>query len=83
MKVGEILKHLDSLPIPIKFDWPGEEHWHEEVFSKEVKSLEEAIGYIKALKERLAEVTFALHDLAEVYNQIISWIRQMEIYKEP
>ena len=82
MKVEQILKHLESLPKKQEFDWAGKEHWHEHVFAQRVQTLPEAIEYIKALKDRLADVTFALSHLVDAYNEIINWIRQIEIYKE-
>ena len=81
MKVSEVLAHLDKLPKPIEFDWTGVEQWHPEVFDERVKTLEEAISYIKQLRERLGQLTFAMHDLAKSQNEIINWIRQIEILK--
>lgn len=79
MKVKEVLAHIESLPKPCEFDWPGPEQWHDEVFGSNVQTLEQAIAYIKALKERVSQQSFALHALAERYNEIIHWIQEIEI----
>lgn len=79
MKVNEILQHLDSLPQPFNFDWVGSEHLHDEVFDSEVKTLKQAIDYIKALRERVAEQSIALNILVARYNQLINWVRGIEI----
>lgn len=79
MKIKEVLAHLESLPKPYEFDWPGPEQWHDGVFDSEVQTLEQAIAYIKALRERVSQQSFALHTLAERYNEIIHWIQEIEM----
>lgn len=80
MKISQLLIRLEELPQPMEeFDWAGVEQWHPEVFERGVKTLEEAINYIKELKDRVEQQSFVLHDLSERYNQIIHWIHQIEI----
>ena len=81
MKVSDVLQHLDSLPQPQEFRWPGVEQWNDEVFDRQVKTLAEAVAYIKELRGRVANQSMHLADLTKAYNEIINWIRSIEIMK--
>ena len=82
--VNDLLRKIEDLPEKVEFEWPGVEQWHPQVFDREVKDLPSAIQYIKDLKERVAEQSMVIHSLAEGHNQLIDWIKTVELTsKEP
>lgn len=69
MKLADLAKKANALPA-MDFNWAGHEHWHDDVFDREVQTLPQAITYIKALKERMGAYALALHSLTEAYEKM-------------
>ena len=79
MKIKDLLKKLETLPKEVEFSLFGVDNWHPEVFDREVQTLEDAIDFIKQLKERVNEQSEVLTQLVHSYNDIILWIKDLEI----
>jgi hypothetical protein len=59
-----------ALPECIAFEWPGVEHFHDDVFKREVRTLPQAIKCIDQLRQRMAEYSMALDDLGKAYRSM-------------
>lgn len=70
MNLSELAKKAAALPADFQFEWPGKEHFHDDVFKREVTTLPEAIEYIDALRKRMADYAMALHKLQDAYKQM-------------
>jgi hypothetical protein len=79
MKLATLAKKAAALPEDIRFDWSGPEQWHENVFDREVKTLEEAIEYIKHLRLRMADYAMGLKELAGAYKQMRDIMLEAEV----
>lgn len=67
MKLKILAQKAARLP-EIDFELGGGERWSDMNFKNEVKTLPEAICYIKILKERMSEQTDAIFELKTAYE---------------
>ena len=79
VKLKDLIDHLDKLPRKIEFEASGVEFYHEEIMYKELETHEDMVRYIKALKERIRKQSLIIEKLADAYNGLINWIRELEI----
>jgi hypothetical protein len=79
MKLATLAKKAAALPAEISFSFAGPEQWHNDVFTREVKTLEDAIQYVNALRGRMAEYAMALQDLADAYKQMRDLMLEAEV----
>lgn len=54
MNLAQLAKKAAALPQEFEYSWPGPEHWHQDVFERNVKTLPEAIKYIDQMRERMS-----------------------------
>lgn len=78
MKLSDLAKKANDLPY-LNFEWGGAEHFHEEVFDREVRTLPEAIIYIRQLRERMASYSLILHELTEAYRKMRDVMLEAEV----
>jgi hypothetical protein len=69
MKLAVLAAKAARLP-EIDFQWPGPEHFCQDVFDREVKTLPQAIEYIDDLRKSMAKYSMALHDLTTAYRTL-------------
>lgn len=83
MNLAQLAKKVSALPSDeaFKFDWPGSEHWHKEVFARQVKTLPEAIAYIDKLRERMGDYAQALAELQDAYFKMRNVLLEMAVKK--
>lgn len=78
MKLKTLAEMASRLPAP-SFDWTGPEQYHETVFASQVKTLEDAIRYIAALKDRMAAQSRAISELADAYTKLRDVVLEADI----
>lgn len=78
MRLSDLARKAAALP-DIEFEWPGAEHWHDDVFQREVKTVEDAKAYIDAMRKRMADYSFALAELVEAYRALRDAILAAEV----
>lgn len=79
MKLATLARKAAELPEDVLFDFTGPEHFHDDIFKREVKTLPQAIKYIDELRRRMAAYSIALHDLAMAYKQMRDLMLEAEV----
>jgi hypothetical protein len=78
MKLDDLAKKANALP-RLEWEWGGPEHWHSDVFDKNVESLPDAIEYIKVLKDRMAAQSMILYQLFDAYRKMKDIMLEAEV----
>lgn len=79
MKLIDIAMMARNLPDCDAFQWPGPEHFHDDVFAKEMKSQEDIIEYITELRKRMSSYSMALEELGAAYRELRDMLLEAEI----
>ena len=79
MKLHELAKKAAALPSDADFEWRGPEHWHDDVFEREVRSLKDLQNYVDVLRKRMAEQGMALFRLQQCYKQLRDAVLEAEV----
>ncbi len=78
MKLKTLAQKAAKLP-DLEFDWTGEEQWHSTVYDREIVDLPSLIGYVKLLRNRMAEQSRILNEITDAYMKLKEIILEAEI----